>query len=160
MRENYILRRSILDAMSMDDSECTAYYLVKPKVAPAFREPLSLHVRNIGPAVHASTEMVCAGLGPLRQKDLVLFAGPPGQPAMGKIDRFCKCTSTSSPDDFFLVRYTEYAKVGDLEWAPCSGPLLYASCTKICWCLPYVNAGESKVIPFLPNDDVLAAWEL
>jgi hypothetical protein len=119
VRENYILRRSILDAMSMGDLECTAYYLVKPKVAPAFREPLSLHVRNIGPVVHASKEMVCGSVGHLRQNDLVLFAGPPGQPAMGKIDRFCKCTSMSSPDDFFLVRYTEYAKVGDLEWAPC-----------------------------------------
>jgi hypothetical protein len=144
----------------MGGLDCAAYYLVKPNVDPSFHEPLSLRVRYIGPVVHSSKEVVCGSVGHLRQNDLVLFAGPPGQPAMGKIDRFCKCTSMSSPEDFFFVRYTEYAKVGVLEWAPCSGPLLYASCTKICWCLPYVNAGESKVIPFLPNDDVLAAWEL
>ena len=157
-RTDYTLRRCVADMLEMDDEDCSEYFLVAPKPNPSLRRMLSPLVSEINPMVYASTEIACGSVGHLCSNTLVLFASPSGQIAMGELKFFCQCTSAISPEDFFFASYIRYVQVSDLEWAPCSGPLLLKPCQEIRRTLPYVRSSGNRVIPFLPHARIRAAW--
>ena len=158
LRTDYTLRRCVAEMLDMDDSACSEYFLVAPKPYPSWRRVLSPLVKGINPMVYALTEISCSFLGRLRSNTLVLFASPSGQTSMGQLQFFCHCTSMDSPEDFFFALYIRYVQVSDLEWAPCSEPTLVKPCQEIRWPLPYLRSSGNRVIPFLPHDELRAAW--
>ena len=157
LRTDYTSRRCVAEMLDVDDSEFSEYFLVAPKPNPSLHRVLSPLVSKITPDVYASTEVACGSLGHLRSKTLVLFASPSGQTTMGELQFFCQCNSFSSPEDFLFAFYIRYGQVSDLEWSPCSGPMLLAPCQEIRWALPYIRSGGNRVIPFLPHDEIRAA---
>ena len=158
-REHYTLASCTFDQLKLDDLDCSEYHLVNPLPDPTLLSRLSPLVNDIGPVVYAANEIACGSLGSVKTNTLVLFTTSPSETAVGMAMLFCKCISTTSVDEFYFAGCAPYHRVNDLEWAPSQSPLIFIRCTELRWLLPYLKADEGKVIPFMPREEIKAAWE-